>query len=83
MKGWLGIAAYVAAYDAYVAATGRPTLSSEFCTTAQKHPVLTTLFTSYLVMHLYGKWPKKADPLVGYVRAGGWVVSRLKWVDHT
>lgn len=62
MKGWLSVAAVVVVYDGWALATDRPTLSSQFKEASRSHPALMTVGTVYLVAHLYGVWPSKADP---------------------
>lgn len=78
MKGWIGIAAFVAVYDGWVAISKKPTLSADFCRASRAHPVVVGLGTAYIVAHLYGYWPKKIDPLCGYIKGGTLLVQKVK-----
>ena len=69
MRGWLGIAAFVAAYDAWAAATNRPTLSREFREASRVRPAVFIGSTGYMVAHLFGLVPQRIDPLCRYSAA--------------
>lgn len=74
-NAWLGLAAYVAAYDTWAIATGRETLSTAFHR-ASRHPVArwpVVAAVGVTVVHLYGRLPKRFDPFHGYSS----VVSKL------
>lgn len=71
MRGWVGIAAYVILYDSWAGLGGKKTLSAEFRDHSLDRPVLTFAVTTYLVAHLFGKWPRKYDPLCQYTNAWG------------
>lgn len=64
-KAWVGLAAYVVAYDLYAVATKRDTMSMSFYNAIKcpKRRWPTILVWSYITCHLF-KWiPDKADPL--------------------
>jgi hypothetical protein len=64
--GWLGLAAYVAAYDYWTIRTNRETLSSAFGR-SMRHPVArigTVAVTIQLLKHLlFPNWHPELDPL--------------------
>lgn len=72
MNGWFLVAAVVAAYDAWAVASGNPTLSKMHADACGEHPALIGMGTVYLVAHLWGKWPKKADPFMAFA----WAISQ-------
>jgi hypothetical protein len=62
---WVGLAAYIAAYDIWAVYTGRPTLSAAFYRAAQ-HPkgrLITMACWSYLTAHLFRIIPRFLDPI--------------------
>lgn len=77
MKGWLGIALFVAVYDAWAGATGNPTLSREFRDNSRSRPAVVGACTAFMVAHLYGLVPRRVDPLCIYIDTCGWLRSRL------
>ena len=56
---WAALAAAVIAIEVFA----DETLSSEYYRTYEKHPVLVTAATAYLVAHLYRFVPNRYDPL--------------------
>lgn len=66
MKGWLGLATFVAIYDAWAGATGNRTLSRAFRETAKRHPVICWGACIYMTAHLHGLVPARLDPLTAY-----------------
>lgn len=62
---WIGLLAYVVAYDAYAMITGRETLSSSYyrALSDPKRSKLTIAVWLGLSAHLYQLIPKKWDPL--------------------
>lgn len=78
LRGWVGIAAYVIAYDSWAGWTGNKTLSAEFRDYSREQPVLMLLGTSYLVAHLFGMWPRKYDPLSRYTDAWSGLKGRSR-----
>jgi hypothetical protein len=71
MRGWLWLAAFVGAYDAWAGLTQHPTLSAEFRTATRDHPVPVCLATAYMLAHLFGAMPRHVDPLTQYTRLFG------------
>ena len=64
-KAWVGLAAYIAAYDLYAVATGNETMSMSFYR-ALKHPVRrwpTIAVWGYITCHLFKFIPDEYDPL--------------------
>lgn len=76
MRGWVGIAVYVIAYDSWAGLTGSKTLSAEFRDQSSQNPVVMSAFTLYLVAHLFGKWPRRYDPLTQYTEVWGGVRNK-------
>lgn len=71
-KAWVGLAAYVVAYDAWAMVTGRETLSSAFAR-AVAHPKarwVTIAAWATLTGHLFQLIPQKWDPLRRMALAG-------------
>lgn len=62
---WIGLLAYVAAYDAYAMVTGHETLSSSYyrALTDPKRRWLTITVWAGLTGHLFKLIPRKYDPL--------------------
>jgi hypothetical protein len=65
--GWVALAGLVAAWDIWAALTGKETLSGAYRRSlgSPAGRVVTTLGTTYLVLHLQG-WPRplsRLDPL--------------------
>lgn len=83
MRGWLGIAAFVATYDAWAAATNRPTLSREFREASRIRPAVFIGGTGYMVAHLFGLVPQRIDPLSQYASAFVWWSQRTLPVAST
>lgn len=77
MRGWLGIAAFVAAYDAWAAVTERPTLSREFREASRLRPAIFIGGTGYMVAHLFGLVPQRIDPLSQYCVAFSICAQRM------
>lgn len=64
-KAWIGLAAYVAAWDLIAIKTGRETLSSSFAS-AVKHPIRrwpVILTWAYITAHLHTICPPRLDVL--------------------
>lgn len=61
--GWVAVFATVSAYDAWAIAGGQETLSAAYRATYRRHPWLVGLGTAYLVGHLTGHLPRRADIL--------------------
>ena len=63
--GWLALAAYVIAFDAWAITQGRTTLSASFTAAlASPHRRWPTIaLWAYLTAHLHGLLPDRYDPL--------------------
>jgi len=73
---WIGLLAYVVAYDVYAMATGHETLTSSYyrALSDPRRRWVTITAWGYLTGHLYGVIPKRFD-LMARV---GTVASRLR-----
>lgn len=78
MNGWLAIGGLVAAYDACALWNGQPTLSQHHYAACDAHPWLVAAGTAYLITHLWGKFPKKADPFLAFAWCVGQVALKVQ-----
>lgn len=63
---WGIVMAGILAYDYWLMATGHPSLSSVYRASSRHHPLLVGGATSYLIAHLWGYLPHRADALHGF-----------------
>ena len=73
---WALVAAVVVGYDMWAAVTGAETLSAQFRTASVRHPALVGAATSYLVLHLWGAWPRPVDPFHLFCRGVSQLAQR-------
>lgn len=66
MNPWIVLAIFIATYDGWLIASGRPSLSNHYAATSRQHPVLISAATAYLLAHLYGVLPRRTDVLYGF-----------------
>lgn len=71
--GWLGLAAYVAGYDLFALASGRPTLSADYLAALRAHPALVLAASAYIAAHLTRVMPRRLDVLDRLFGAAGGV----------
>lgn len=74
LKGWAVIWMFVAAYDAWAGVAAEPTLSKVYRDSAHQHPLVCATGSIYVMAHLWGLIPRKADPLCRYSDA--WAARR-------